>query len=44
MIEKMCPLPNGYKEAGRAYYLELFKRGNDKRPFWAAFGDEYGTV
>lgn len=41
MIEKMCPLPNSYKEAGGDYYLELFKRGR-KRPFWAGWGVEYG--
>lgn len=40
MIERMCPLPSSYKEDGRDYYLELFKRGK-KRPFWAGFGHEY---
>jgi len=41
MIEKMCPLPDSYKQEERDYYIELFKRGT-KRPFWVGFGQEYG--
>lgn len=39
MIEKMCPIPSSFKEVGRDYYLELFKRG-PKRRFWQGWGNE----
>lgn len=38
MIEKMCPVPEGF--CGD-YYLECFARG-PKRRYWAGFGYEYG--
>jgi N6-adenosine-specific RNA methylase IME4/predicted XRE-type DNA-binding protein len=43
MIEKMCPIPDNYRNARRDYYLELFKRGH-KRPFWTGWGKEYAEV
>lgn len=43
MIEKMCPIPNSYKETRGDYYLELFKRGT-KRRFWQGWGNECGEV